>query len=114
MEERRLLTFTVRGLGHPSQGVRHRHRPRLQHLLIEILLLQRREIGFQFVFIDGLGDGHGSDGVADFLGEFVLFAELFPVWQEEEKMSAVVNHQGVYEGEQKEGQVGGGEGLSTL
>ena len=34
---------------HLSQRIRHRHRPRLQHLLIEIFLLQRREIGFQFL-----------------------------------------------------------------
>lgn len=36
------------------------------------------EVGFELVFVDGIGDGHGCDGVADLLGEFVLFAELFP------------------------------------
>lgn len=72
------LTGPIGHFGQPVQTVRHGHRARLQHLLVQVLLLQRREVGFEFVFVDGLGDGHGGDGVADFLGEFVLFAELFP------------------------------------
>ena len=73
------LTCPVSHLGQPVQTVRHGHRARLEHLFVQVLLLQRREVGFEFVFVDGLGDGHGGDGVADFLGEFVLFPELFPV-----------------------------------
>ena len=72
------LTFSVGGFGQPVQAVRHGHRARLQHLFVQVLLLQRRQVSLQFVLVDGLGDGHGRDGVADFLGQFVLFAELFP------------------------------------
>ena len=73
------LTFSVRRRGQPVQTVRHGHRARLQHLFVEVLLFQRGEVGFEFVFVDGFGDGHRGDGVADLLGQFVLFAELFPV-----------------------------------
>lgn len=73
------LTFSVRRFGQLVQTVRHGHRARLQHLFVEVLLLQRGEVGFELVFVDGFGDGHRGDGVADLLGQFVLFAELFPV-----------------------------------
>lgn len=75
-----MLTFSICRFGQPVQTVRHGYRARPGHDLVQIFLLQRREVGFEFVFVDGFGDGHGGDGVADFLGEFVLFAELFPVW----------------------------------
>ena len=35
-----------------------RYRACFQHLLIQILLLQGREIGLQLVFVDGVGYGH--------------------------------------------------------
>lgn len=72
------LTFSVGGFGQPVQAVGHGHGARLEHLLVQVLLLERGEVGFQLVFVDGLRDGHRGDGVADFLGQFVLFAELFP------------------------------------
>ena len=72
------LTFPIRRFGQPVQTISHGHRARLQHLLVQVLLLERREVGFEFVFVDGFGDGHRGDGVADFLGQFVLLAELFP------------------------------------
>lgn len=73
------LTFTIRRFGQPVQTIRHGHDARLEHLLVQVLLLQRGQVGFEFVFVDGFGDGHGGDGVADLLREFVLLAELFPV-----------------------------------
>lgn len=77
------LTFPIGRFGQPVQTIRHGHDTRLQHLLVQILLLQRGQVGFEFVLVDGFGDGHGGDGVADFLRQFVLLAELFPVFCQE-------------------------------
>jgi len=74
----RALTFAIDTRGQRSLQLVLRHRARLQHLLVQVLLLQGCEVGFQLVFVDGFGDGHAGDCVADFLGEFVLLAELFP------------------------------------
>ena len=58
----------------------HRHRPRLQHLLVQIFLLQPRQVLLQLAFVDGLAGLRAvGDGVADFFGESALFAETFPV-----------------------------------
>lgn len=75
----RALTFPINPRRQRSLQLVLRHRARLEHLLVQVLLLQGREVGFQLVFVNGFGDGHAGDCVADFLGEFVLLAELFPV-----------------------------------
>lgn len=77
-EKDRELTFAIDPRGQRSLQLVLRHRARLEHLLVQVLLLQGCEVGFQLVLVDGFGDGHAGDCVADFLGEFVLLAELFP------------------------------------
>ena len=58
----------------------HRHRARLQHLLVQVFLLQPRQVLLQLAFVDGLaGLGPVGDGIADFFGQRALFAESFPV-----------------------------------
>ncbi len=79
LEKDRELTFPIYPRRQRSLQLILRHRTRLEHLFVQVLLLQGREVGFQLVFVDGFGDGHAGDCVADFLREFVLLAELFPV-----------------------------------
>ena len=72
------LTVSFDSVWQSRQNIRYWYSTRFQHLLVESLLFHGGEVGFEFVFVDGFGDGHGSDSVADFRSEFVLFAELFP------------------------------------
>ena len=59
--------------------IRHGHRPRTEHFLIHIFLLQLLEFIFELVFVDGFADGGRGDGVGDFFAEFVLGLYFFPV-----------------------------------
>lgn len=59
--------------------IRDGHRPRAEHLLIHIFLFELLEFVFELVFVDGVADGGGSDGVGDFFAEFVLGLYFLPV-----------------------------------
>lgn len=67
-------TFLVGNGGHPVDHIRHRHAARIEHLLVELFLLQRLELVFQFLFVQGFSDVVARNSSHDFFAECVLLS----------------------------------------
>lgn len=59
--------------------IRYRHRPRLQHLIIQLLLLHLRQLIIQLRLINRLTKRGICDSVRDLLAQRVLFPKVLPV-----------------------------------
>ncbi len=59
--------------------VRHRHGPRVEHLLVELLLLQIGQLVLELVLVDALADAALLERLGNLLADGVLVAEVFPV-----------------------------------
>lgn len=60
--------------------IRHRHRPRLQHLIIQLLLLHLRQLVIQLRLVDRLAKRGIRDGIRNLLAQRVLFPKVLPAW----------------------------------
>ena len=64
--------------GHAADFVAHWDGSRVEHLLVQLLLLEFCEFFVKIVFVDGgSGDARG-DGLGDLVGDILLFAEICP------------------------------------
>jgi hypothetical protein len=75
----RRLVLVCRNRRQPSDRVAHGYVARVEHLLVEFLLLQICELLVEFVFVDAAGADALCYRFADLFADGVLFAEVFPV-----------------------------------
>lgn len=77
------LDLGLRRCGQPADFVADGHGARVEHLLVELFLLELGEFLVEVVFVDGRGGDARGDGLGDFVADGVLLAEVFPVMSSE-------------------------------
>lgn len=73
--------LTLWCIRHPVDFICNGHCSRLEHLLIQLLLLHVLELSFQLFVVDRISDLVSGDGVDNFFAEVVLYSDFLPELQ---------------------------------
>ena len=71
-------TLSVHGRRQLMHLIRYRHRPCLQHLIIQLLLLHLSQLVIQLRLIDRVAEHRTRNGSGNLLAQGVLFPKVLP------------------------------------
>jgi len=73
------LTLPSSNIRHPVYLVRHGYSASLEHLVVELFLLQVGQFGLELVVVDSIGGRALGKCTGDFFADGVLLFEILPV-----------------------------------